>query len=579
MLNQEELERVCPGATLIPIILASDETKLSTFSGDKVAYPLYITIGNIEKDIRRKPSQHATVLLAYLPAPDLANCLSDDFCSDQYSQLFHTCMSHILHSLIAAGTHGTVMLCPDGRKRHIFPILGAYVADYPEQCKVACCRQNRCPAGDVEPKERGDLSACITRDPVLVTQTIRKACEGQPEAIDAVKEQGLRTPFPPFWSALPHANIFTCFTPDLLHQLRKGVFKDHLVNWVNKLMAEGEMDRRFQSLPPHPSLRHFHKGITLISQWTGKEYKQMERVFMGVISGGTETDDVCKAARAVLDFIYLAQLPVHTTTSLADLARALRDFHRYKVAFVRGNVRDHFNIPKIHAISHYPSLIASHGTTDGYNTESPERLHIEFAKKPYQASNKRDYMRQMARWTERTDSIAAFEGYIDWFGEQDGVAAPQRAQDMEDDTLEIDEEDTAGEVRVERFGHQETFYYFAARPSFPNLLIPTIIQHFKTPRLLGLINGLLHDHALRHPGTRAARLTEHDTLRVYRRVSLQVRPHNGVLAPFTDVFRATPSKHRDISQTLGGNAHFDPVLLLNNPGTCGAVASQSEYHS
>ncbi|KIK19886.1 hypothetical protein PISMIDRAFT_13369 [Pisolithus microcarpus 441] len=40
------------GTTVAPIILLSDKTSLSVFSGNKKAWLVYLTIGNISKDIR-----------------------------------------------------------------------------------------------------------------------------------------------------------------------------------------------------------------------------------------------------------------------------------------------------------------------------------------------------------------------------------------------------------------------------------------------------------------------------------------------------------------------------------------------
>ena len=40
--------------------------------------------------------------------------------------------------------------------------------------------------------------------------------------------------FQPFTNAFPRANIHELISPDLLHQLIKGVFKDHIVTWVTE---------------------------------------------------------------------------------------------------------------------------------------------------------------------------------------------------------------------------------------------------------------------------------------------------------------------------------------------------------
>jgi hypothetical protein len=60
----------------------------------------------------------------------------------------------------------------------------------------------------------------------------------------------------PFTNDFPHADIYELISPDLLHQVIKGGFKDHLVAWVGDFLylehgeAEAvrildEIDRRF----------------------------------------------------------------------------------------------------------------------------------------------------------------------------------------------------------------------------------------------------------------------------------------------------------------------------------------------
>ncbi|KAK0187450.1 hypothetical protein F5146DRAFT_893808, partial [Armillaria mellea] len=127
-------------------------------------------------------------------------------------------------------------------------------------------------------------------------------------------------PIIPFWIDLPQCNIFHCFTSDLLHQLHKGVFKDHLVKWSTKAAeaTKAEVDHHYVAMPYHPELCHFKKGILLVMQWTGMEYKNMEKVFLGMLAG-TAKPDIIVCVHAVLDFIYYSHLELHMDELLKKL--------------------------------------------------------------------------------------------------------------------------------------------------------------------------------------------------------------------------------------------------------------------
>lgn len=202
-------QRLPIGATIVPVILSSDKTKLSQFRGDKSAWPIYLTIGNLSKDIRRSPSMHGTILLGYLPVGKF-DCFSQSAQSLARYQAFHTAMRLVLDSLITAGSSGVTTTCADGLVRHVYPILAAYAADYPEQCLVACCQENRCPTGKVRPERRGVHEPCEPRNKDETLTLLDAHHRGQltAEMQDKFKSLGLRAIHEPFWRNLPHNDIF-----------------------------------------------------------------------------------------------------------------------------------------------------------------------------------------------------------------------------------------------------------------------------------------------------------------------------------------------------------------------------------
>lgn len=138
-----------------------------------------------------------------------------------------------------------------------------------------------------------------------------------------------------------------------------------------EILSADEVDERFKSMIGHPGLRHFKKGISKVEQWTGKEMKEMQKVFGCILPGAIQTR-VVQAAHGILDFIYFAQFQSHTSESLVTMQRALDQFHSNKDIFIQLGARKHFNIPKVHSMQHYIEMIKTFGSADGYNTETSE---------------------------------------------------------------------------------------------------------------------------------------------------------------------------------------------------------------
>ncbi|KAN0120583.1 hypothetical protein V8E52_004410 [Russula decolorans] len=118
-----------------------------------------------------------------------------------------------------------------------------------------------------------------------------------------------------------------------------------------------------------------------------------------------------------MDFLYLAGYESHTGDTILELQESLQRFHDNKSIFIDLGIRGHFSLPKLHSLSHYASSIRLFGTTDNYNIEQSERLHIDFAKDAYHATNHKDEFSQMTKWLERRERIQHLSSFIDWMQE------------------------------------------------------------------------------------------------------------------------------------------------------------------
>ena len=192
---------------------------------------------------------------------------------------------------------------------------------------------------------------------------------------------------------LERSSPFWCFAPDLLHQLHKRVFKDHIIKWATECLEGGlrekEINDHFCMMPQGNNLWHFQKCISIISQWSGTEYKNMEKVFLGVLQ-----NQVSYMLFALLSTSSTITIFSHTQWTLSrnsSLPRLcftpisntllIRAFEKIVTTSISIN----------YILSQYIESIISPGSVDEYSTKSPERLHIDFAKVAYWSTNKKIY--------------------------------------------------------------------------------------------------------------------------------------------------------------------------------------------
>lgn len=400
--------------SIASLILASDPTTLSIMCGGQKAYPVYGTLANISKRARRQPSKRAWMLLGYLPIDGFEDVANDDERRRLKSELIHRSMERILAPLREASEKGVEMWCSDGRKRRIFPRVAAYTADWPEQNLQSCTSEGSCPVCKTTYTGRGNLDQQAELRDREETLGVLRAYFLRGKSAAELKQLNLK-PVWPWWGDIPYLNLATCFTPDLLHQVYQGLFKTHLLRWLKHLVHPETLDERIAALPMAEGMRHFNKGITTVSQWTGRESKQLMAQIVPIVIGDL-SPEVGRMVLALFNFMFRAHASSMTDRDLAEMERDLTVFHELKDLLVAKGVyqsSERFDkIPKLHMLRHYVHMIRELGTPDGYNTETPEHLHIEYAKVPWRASNKVKPLPQMVKYIQRQEAILIHRIYM-----------------------------------------------------------------------------------------------------------------------------------------------------------------------
>ncbi|KAG1870863.1 hypothetical protein F4604DRAFT_1583573 [Suillus subluteus] len=388
------------GSTFVPVILGSDKTTVSVATGQNNYYPLYASIGNVQNNVRRA-HRNAVAVVGFLAMPK-SMCLF-------HCQLFHSSLLYILKSLKPGMTTPEVARFGDGHYHRIIYGLRPYIADYEEQVLLACIVRRWCAKCLLHCKALNETTLLRSR---LHVDVLIEECN-----FDTLwAEYGIVAVLVPFTNDFPRADIHELLAPDLLHQIIKGSFKDHLVEWVERYLFQehgktqaniilDDIDRRITAVPPFPGLRRFPQGRHF-KQWTGDDSKALMKVYLPAIEGYVP-EDVVRAFSAFLEFCYLVCRNVLTEKSLKEIQAALAHFHQYREIFKTTGTITMFSLPQQHLMTHYVHCIRLFGAPNGLCSSITESKHIKAVKEPWRWSSRYNALGQMLLTNQRLDKLVA----------------------------------------------------------------------------------------------------------------------------------------------------------------------------
>ncbi|KAJ7093512.1 hypothetical protein C8R44DRAFT_989924 [Mycena epipterygia] len=429
------------GCTFVPVVAGSDKTTVSVATGHQEYHPVYASPGNLTNPARRA---HGNGLLpvAFLAIPKTSKKhrskpAYQTFCR----QMYHASLALIYQPLKPFMETPEVVRCPDGHFRRVIYGIGPYIADYPEQVWLAAVVQNWCPKCEAHPN---NLDADGAR---LRTRTKTEALIMCFDPGILWDEYGVRSDVVPFTNDFPRADIHELLSSDLLHQVIKGTFKDHIVSWVNEYLhsEHGEkrafeiiqdIDRRISAAPEFPGLRRFPDGRDF-SQWTGDDSKALMKIYLAAVAGYLPSD-MTRCLSALMDFCYLVRRNAISSPDLTKIQDTLDRFHRYRQIFIDVGVRVDISLPRQHSLKHYIRSIRLFGSPNGLCSSITESKHIKAVKEPWRRSSRFNALSQMLRTLVRLDKLAALKAVLTLRGMLTGTAASYTRQVLAGEQPQVD---------------------------------------------------------------------------------------------------------------------------------------------
>jgi len=362
----------------------------------------------------------------------------------------------------------------EGSIGRCFPILSGWIADHMENATLHGIKSNACTKCEVPPEELGTgANSHRARDYARYKHYKRENLSLNSEsddACDTYETLGIKTGQNVF-QGLERVSTPDLHMPDLLHTIYLGLFK-HMMDWIQGFLKKHSRQQAFddawKALPPYPGFLVPNKAYREVTQWQGKEMRNLGCCLLGVLAVALRQPDnsqrhsfkrALPCVRSLCDFTIMAQYRSHTAETIQYMEDYAERFHETKDIFLEFrvskrtqakadelrrelrrqrtlvnqtvtkstrkrrriqeqyreeendqrmdliNAKSHFNFVKMHLISHFGDHIYQFGNIPMFPTEYGELTHKEQIKDGYQRSNKNNLARQILSSYRRQHAI------------------------------------------------------------------------------------------------------------------------------------------------------------------------------
>ncbi|KAJ7029583.1 hypothetical protein C8F04DRAFT_1116259 [Mycena alexandri] len=408
------------GATLLGTVLSSDKTQLTAMTGNRSAYPVLISLADIDPNFRSKASHHAFLLLIPMPITKFLEKKSE-IRGVLASRLFHAILDFVLVPLKETAKIGHVMSDPLGWQRFCYTPLAVYILDTPEFLLVAGIAGKCSSVTTASYKEFGDPFRHPSRTRAMTLAQLKELEEefdpwDLPAYIKAAKAEELNGVHRPFWRHWAMSEPSDFLTPEILHHWLK-MFYDHLCKWSLEAVGAAELDFRFSVLRPHTGMRHFHEGISKAKQTTGREHREIQWYIVPVIAEAAGiTRPFLTTIASLVDFFYHGQAPTIDEDILEKMDVSLGRFHDHKQAILDAGARkgkkgaiNNWHIPKLEFLQSVVPAIRANGVPLQWSADVTEHAHITLVKDPASHSNNQKYEAQICCYLDCRDKCRQFD--------------------------------------------------------------------------------------------------------------------------------------------------------------------------